>query len=381
MKKNEVRACLLELLLVIILFFALFAPNIFTKAVVAIVMLVYMFVIKLLLKRKRIDSIYKKQVTIFMLIFALIYIGVFYLLGLYFCFEVAKISLSIWSIVNIIIPLMIIIISTEFIRKTFLQQKVLLHLRRHVIDLSEILTFIITVLVDLIIYVGMYDITKLDDFLIVLGFILFASISCNLLYNYISVRYDAKAVITYRLITTLFIYIIPVMPSVYIFFRTFLRMIYPYLIYIVLEKVYLKSDYTISYNKKRTNFVGNTILFFIMIMFVMLISCEFYYGILVIGTGSMTGTINKGDAIIFEKYNHQQLNEGQVIVFDYNGVKTIHRIYEIKRVNNEYRYYTKGDANSKIDDGYITDSKVIGLVDLRIKYIGYPKLWMRELFK
>lgn len=33
---------------------------------------------------------------------------------------------------------------------------------------------------------------------------------------------------------------------------------------------------------------------------IMLISCQFRYGILVIGSGSMTGTINKGDAIIYE---------------------------------------------------------------------------------
>ena len=94
----------------------------------------------------------------------------------------------------------------------------------------------------------------------------------------------------------------------------------------------------------------------------------------------MTGAINKGDAVIFEKYNSQNIKEGQVIIFDYNGIKTIHRVEEIKKVNNINRYYTKGDANKNRDEGYITDEKVYGLVKLKVKYIGYPTLWIRKLF-
>ena len=34
----------------------------------------------------------------------------------------------------------------------------------------------------------------------------------------------------------------------------------------------------------------------------MLISCKFKFGVLVIGSGSMTGTINKGDIVLYETY-------------------------------------------------------------------------------
>ncbi len=38
----------------------------------------------------------------------------------------------------------------------------------------------------------------------------------------------------------------------------------------------------------------------------MVVSCRFRYGTLVIGTGSMTGTINKGDIIIYERYEKRR---------------------------------------------------------------------------
>ena len=70
-----------------------------------------------------------------------------------------------------------------------------------------------------------------------------------------------------------------------------------------------------------------------MSLITMLISCQFRYGILVIGSESMTGTINKGDAVVFESYEGQLLQTGQIIIFDYNGIQTVQRIVEIKKIN------------------------------------------------
>lgn len=380
MKRDKLKIYILQLLLIVILFFALFAPSIFTRSILMVIMFIYMIITFFFLKKRKIDSIYKKQVTILMTIFAVLYLGIFYLIGIYFGFEKSKVVLSIWSLFRFIIPLSIIIISSEIIRKVFLSQEAIIHIKSININLSQIFTYIAMVLVDLVIYTGIYDLTNLDDFLMALGFVLFASLSCNLLYNYISVRYDSKGIIIYRLITILYVYFIPIVPDVYIFFKSFLRMLYPYIIYIFLEKLYSKNDFTISYIDKRKEIVGNTVLLVVMTLLIMLISCQFRYGILVIGSRSMTGTINKGDAVIFEKYDNQNIQKGQVIIFDYNGVQTVHRVFEIKNVNGVYRYYTKGDANKNMDDGYVTEDKIYALVKLKVKYIGYPTLWVRELF-
>ena len=113
---------------------------------------------------------------------------------------------------------------------------------------------------------------------------------------------------------------------------------------------------------------------------IMLVSCQFRYGILVVGSRSMENTINIGDSVVYKSYNGEKLVEGQVIVFNYNGIKTIHRIIDIKNFNGEYRVYTKGDSNSAMDYGYRTKSDVEGVVFLKVKYIGYPTLWVHKLF-
>ena len=133
-------------------------------------------------------------------------------------------------------------------------------------------------------------------------------------------------------------------------------------------------------NTDESKVPANTFLIVIAALLVMLISCQFKYGIIVVGSGSMTGTLNKGDAVIFEKYNGQEIEVGQVIIFDYNNIQTIHRVIDIQKVNGEYRYYTKGDANGRKDDDYRTVDDIHALVKLRVEYIGYPTLWIRDIF-
>lgn len=94
----------------------------------------------------------------------------------------------------------------------------------------------------------------------------------------------------------------------------------------------------------------------------------------------MAGHINKGDAIIYERYDGGLINKDEVIVFKRDNIKVIHRVIDVRVVNDEYRYYTKGDANMQRDDGYVTAKDIIGTTDLRIKYIGYPSLWLRDIF-
>ena len=371
MKKDKLKVYFLQILLLIILFFALFVSNIFNRMIVAIILAAYAVVVTHALKKRNILSIYRKQVTMLMLVFAVIYLLGFYLMGLYFGYYRAVVQLSTWSVITYIIPLSVIVISSEVIRNVFISQKA---------RLSKVFAFIALVLVDLIVYTNIYDIVTLTGFLNIVGFVLFASIACNLLYNYICARFGHKPVIVYRLITALYAYIIPIIPDVYIFFRSFLRMVFPYVIYMTLEYTYAKSNFAIAYKDKQKNILGTTCMLAITTLIIMLVSCQFKYGILVIGSSSMAGNINKGDAIIYERYDGGLINKDEVIVFQRDNIKVIHRVIDVRVVNDEYRYYTKGDANMQRDDGYVTAKDIIGTTDLRIKYIGYPSLWLRDIF-
>ena len=371
MKKDKIIIYILEFVLLLTLIFALFVSNIFSNIVLAIFLSVYAFSLKKIIKKRKINSIYQKQLIFFMLGFAIIYLILFYIIGFYFGYYENPIKLSFHSIINYTIPIGIIIITSEVIRKILLSQK---------IKFSKMITFVCMVLIDLIIYTKVYEFTTYNDFLTILGLIFFSSISCNLLYNYISIRFGDKSIIIYRLITILYAYLIPIIPDVLVFFRAILRMLYPYIIYLVLEYSYSKSNFHVAYKDKKKNIIQNTIWIILMLILVMLISCKFSYGIIVIGSGSMTGTINIGDAILYESYKQQDIYKDDIIVFYKDDVQTIHRVVEVINSNGEIRYYTKGDANYEMDNGYITSKDIIGISKLKIKYIGYPSIWIRDIF-
>ena len=84
---------------------------------------------------------------------------------------------------------------------------------------------------------------------------------------------------------------------------------------------------------------------------------------------------------MIKKYHSEPLQKGQIIIFQNGEIQTVHRIDDVQNVNGTFRYFTKGDANSRQDDGYLEKKDVIGKVKFKIKYIGWPTLWVRDIFK
>ena len=355
----------LEILLILSLLFALFVLNNGRRLFVMITLIIVTIVTILLFNHNKSKSIFKKQVSLLMFIFSLIYLGLFYILGFFYGFVKSKYIFSFQNVLNVIIPTIVIIVLSEIIRERFLLQNSYIKIRGRKINISIILT-----------YIAIYSLSSLNDFLMIVGFVFFSSLSSNLLYNYMSKRFGCVPVIIFKLITSIYIYIIPYVPDVYIFLRTFLKMIVPFIIYLIIERIYYKSFYKTA----RGSFWKTGLMTTVLILIIMLISCQFRYGIIVIGSDSMTGTINKGDAVIFKKYNNELIDEGQVIIFEYNNIKTVHRVVNRKSVNGEIRYITKGDSNKKEDGGYRKSDNIRGIVKIRIKYIGLPTLWFRSLF-
>lgn len=372
MKTDKIKVYLLEFILLAILSFALFVANTYSKIILAGLLAICSIATWFLIKKRNVESVDSKKVTTILLIFAIIYLIAFYAMGLYFGYYKATITFSFWALTRYIIPTAIIIISSEVMRNIFLAQNT---------KFPKTITLIIMVLIDLIIYTDIYNVNTFEEMVEVIGFTFFASVACNLLYNYVSNRYGIVGNIIYRLITVLYVYIIPYIPNVYIFFRSILRMVYPYIVYQVLEYTFAKDNMIVALEDKRKSLTNKIVLAVMTIVLAMLISCQFKYGILVIGSGSMTGTINKGDAIFFEQYNKKDKIEiGQIIVFNKDNLKIVHRVVDVKKVNGETRYTTKGDANQENDDGYITTEDVVGICKFRIAYIGYPSIWIRYIF-
>mgnify|MGYP002625896123 FL=1 len=381
MKESKIKLYLFEVILLVILFVALIVSNNMTQSVLAFLLLMYMFLIKNTFKRKYKKSLYEREIVLLLLGFAILYVALFYLIGLiFYTFSKQTTLFGIQSLFQNIIPIAIIIITSEITRNILLIQDGSIKIRNKQIDLSKVITFTNMVLIDLIVYRGVYNLQTLNGFLGLIGFIVCASISCNLFYNYTSKKYGYKGIIIYRLITSLYVYIIPVIPNMYIYFRSFLRMTYPYIMYLILEFSYVKDKYVVPFREKRNSVLQISSILVVTALIAMLVSCQFRYGIIVIGSGSMTGTINYGDAAIFESYHGQKIKEGDIIIFKKDKLRLIHRVINIQKVNGSLRIYTQGDANDYVDEGYRSIQDVMGIYHFKISYIGYPTLFINDLF-
>ena len=369
MKTNKKIAYTIEILLLVTLLICAFFISSNTRYVLSIIVLIFSIGVPFFIKKENIPYTSKNKVKITMIIFAILYVVLFYTLGIYTGFYNSLIKFTINNIFRYILPITIVIVGTEIIRNKLLVLNT---------KISYLLVMLITVGIDVLLYINIYNLQILSDFLIVCGFLIFSSISTNLLYNYITVRYGKSSIIIYRLITTLFIYIIPITPNVYVYFRTFVRIIYPFLIYLHIDTRYNPDREIERRVDKKNQYIFLTILFTILTSLIMLISCKFTYGAIVIGSGSMRQELDKGDIVVFK--NNKEINKGDIIVFQKENIKVVHRVVKIVSKGNEEMYYTKGDANSTMDEGFVTKDKVYGRVLFKIKYIGRPTIWLREQF-
>ena len=286
-------------------------------------------------------------------------------------FYSSVVKFSKWSIINYIIPYVVIIISSEIIRKQILikQQKK-----------ANLIILIAMILLEIIISTNISSIKTLKDYFTLVSYTIFTAIANNVLYNYIVTKYgNYKAVICYRIITSTYMYIIPITPDIDILFRAIIGIVVPYVTYVLLENLYSKRVQIVAVSEKRKEMIICIILCILVSLLIMVVSCRFRYGTLVIGTGSMTGTINKGDIIIYERYEKEELEIGEIIVFKTENVFVIHRIIDKKSVGEEIRYYTKGDANQQEDKGFRTQKNIVGIVKGKIPYIGKITLLLNDI--
>jgi len=96
------------------------------------------------------------------------------------------------------------------------------------------------------------------------------------------------------------------------------------------------------------------------------------YKIMVVQSGSMAPAIKMGSVVIVKPAEEYKI--GDVITFGpYSKAKapTTHRIYDMKVVNGQPVYITKGDANNAPDTREITKGDILGKVLFSVPFFGF----------
>lgn len=349
----------------------LFIPYSSSRYIAAILLLLAVGVCFSFIKKRSILSYNKNQVLGLMVVIAVLYVMLLYLMGLYFGFMSSYSSFG-KSFLSLILPNTIIIIAIEIIRSIMLAQK-----KKAV----NIICYITCVVVDVLMMYSLGDTITFNRFMDIVGLAFLPAITANTLYHYVSDKYGRLPNIAYRLITMLYAYILPTIPAITEAITSVIRLITPMVVFAFIYGLYEKKrSFATSKKKSWVSYLALIITIVLIISIVMLISCQFKYGALVIATGSMTGELNKGDIAIYESYDDQFIEVGQVIVFKKGDSRVVHRVAKIENIDGTIRYYTKGDIYKELDAGYILDSDIIGLAYLKVPYLGYPTIWLRNAF-
>ncbi len=354
-----------------VLLLACFVKNETTRMVfLAFFCLLAALTVSYLIKKRSILELPKRQVALVITAIAVISVTVYFLSGIKFGFY--KTSFFPSFLLKYALPTAITVISAEITRSVFLAQED---------KLASTLSYISFVLVDILLLIESNAFEKFEYFMDALGLVLLPALAANILYHYIASKYGALPNILYKLILFLYPYLVPLKPQISNALLSFARIFLPIGILFLIHTLYTPKSFVTTRRSMRIQTAITTFLMILSIGFMSLISSQFQYKTLVIATESMTGELDKGDVIIYEDYNGQHIENKQVIVFERDGVTIIHRVVDIKKINGVLRYYTKGDANESMDSGYITDADIIGIINLKIKYIGYPTIWVRSLFE
>ena len=342
------------------------------RIIAAVLMTAIAVVSFIFVKKRSLPSIYKHQVLSIVSVITVVYLMLYYLSGLKFGFVHNTYGLDWKFILSRGIPTAVIIYFSEVYR----------HVMRAQEDKpADVIAYITCVLAEMIACAtASVAISSFDHFMDLVAATMLPAVISNLLYQYLTPRYGIYPNVIFRAATTLYIYLIPIVPNMADSMYCFIRMIVPAGIYLFIDSMYEKKRRYALAKKNRLTVPITVLAVTIMLSTVMLISNQFRYGLLVIVTESMTGELNKGDAAIFERYDDQIIEEGQVIVFKRNESMIVHRVDEIQIVNGRKRYYTKGDANDGRDADFRYDSDIVGVVNYKIPYIGFPTILMRSLF-
>ena len=370
MNRDKKLLYLISLVTLAALFGLMFIKVESSRIAVACLLLPIALITRFLIKKRSAVSIHKREVLILTAGIGILFLVALHMSGLYFGYYKNPYFVSSKIFLNFVLPTAAVIVALELYRSTILAQKS---------KIADWICFFSCLLAETMLVANVVGITSFNLFMDVVGLSLFPAISTNVYCHYATKRFGMLPTMAFRAFTTLYVYFFTTTPAIPDSLMSCIKLVLPIVMMVLTMLLFEKKEKKVRSKGGQLGTVAIALTMALVLSIAALISCQFRYGAIVIATGSMTGEINKGDMIIYERYEDQPIKEGQVIVFQKDKAKIVHRVVEIERVGEETRYYTKGDANSARDEGYRVEADVVGLTDIKVSYIGYPTLLLREL--
>lgn len=122
-----------------------------------------------------------------------------------------------------------------------------------------------------------------------------------------------------------------------------------------------------------------------LIYFILQIALNTSTPMVVVVSDSMAPNINKGDLLFLQGVDPEDIEVGDVIVYDAHGLwvgapedPIVHRVIDIIEEDDKLYFITKGDANDNKDKEPVPGNRVLGKVVGRIPYVGWVKIILTD---
>ncbi len=123
----------------------------------------------------------------------------------------------------------------------------------------------------------------------------------------------------------------------------------------------------------------------VLLVFVCFVAGFFTYRPIAIVSDSMVPKFARGDAVVVKKLSNKEkksLKKNDIIQYSLDGRTIVHRIHKkIKDDNGNITYQTKGDNNNAPDDKLVTLKQVKGKVMFVVPYAGWPSVLIYDFLK
>ena len=264
---------------------------------------------------------------------------------------------------------------------------ILLELMRYVICKNStvskkpiVLFTIIMMVLNIITEINGYNLSETEGIFVFISVVVLPVISRELLCSYLAYKVSYLPALIFKLVITLYEFVMPIIPDLGYYLYASFNIFLVFFIYFISSKSIDYAEKAKVYVNKSTRRVIYIPILVFLLLIVLLISGLLKYKIIAIGSDSMVPAYGRGDAVIYVKADAEDVKKDDIVVFVKEGIIVTHRAVGVTKNGNEILIRTKGDANNAPDNFTLKGSDVLGIVEYRVKYIGYPTVWINELF-
>jgi len=317
-------------------------------------------------KRNKYKDILFKDI----LIFILLYIIIYYLSGFIVGFQQSPLNFELSNIIKNLIKYVLLRIIIETVKYFLIKE----NNTKTFIIITTILFIIINIDINYIINL----LEQPKELFKYFSNTIIPTTIYGIVGTYIIKNSSLKSNISLQIVPLILTYSIKISPNLDWYLYSVFHIVYLLLLYTYLKYEIDKREKTEQKAKK--NIYSQIPIISISIIMILFVLGIFTYVPIGVMSNSMKPIFERGDIIVYKKVkNINDIKENDIICYQLNNIKVMHRVIKIENINNKKYFTTKGDNLLSNDPLKVKEEQIIGTIIFTIPRLGYPSVWLYEL--